>query len=75
MADDYPVRAILPRDMRPRSTPNAEINAQNRDKFLREHRGEPEPPVKDVPLRGYARGGKVAPNNRFGFATPGKYRK
>jgi hypothetical protein len=50
---------ILPRNMRPRSTPNAELNAQKREQTVRELTGEPDPPVKDVPLRGYLNGGSV----------------
>lgn len=53
------VRAVVPRNMRPRSTPNAEINAQTRDSVLREMSGEAAPEVKDVPRRGYCKGGKV----------------
>lgn len=59
MADDD-TQAVTPRNMRPRSTPNAELNAQNRDKTLRDlGAGYPAPAVKDVPLRGYKRGGVV----------------
>ena len=50
---------ILPRDMRPRSTPNAELNAQERDKFLYDYYGKEPPEVKDVPLRGYETGGPI----------------
>lgn len=62
MASDEPrpVKVQIPRNMRPRATPNAEINAQNRDQTLREMgMGYPEPPVKDVPPRGYKGGGKI----------------
>ena len=30
---------------------------------------------EDNGVEGYAKGGKVTPNNRFGFATPSKYTK
>lgn len=49
-----------PLNMRPRSTPNAEINAQNRDQVLRDMgKLPPAPPVADVPMRGYQSGGGV----------------
>jgi hypothetical protein len=56
---DFEVKSVVPRTMRPRSTPNAEINAQKRDEFLREQGLQEMPMVKDVPLRGYRRGGMV----------------
>ena len=60
MADSPEVRrARVPLNMRPRSTPNAELNAQRRDEVLREMSGEAAPEVKAVPMRGYSRGGAV----------------
>lgn len=52
-------QAVTPLNMRPRSTPNAEINAQRRDEVLRDMSGEPAPEVKAVPIRGYSKGGMV----------------
>jgi hypothetical protein len=54
-------KATTPLNMRPRSTPNAELNAQNRERVVREITGEAAPEVKDVPLRGYNKGGTVKP--------------
>lgn len=56
---DPEVKAVTPRNMRPRSTPNAEINAQHRDQVLRDMSGEAAPEVKAVPIRGYKKGGSV----------------
>ena len=52
-------QAVTPRNMRPRSTPNAEINAQTRDQVLRDMSGEAAPAVKDVPVKNFCKGGKV----------------
>lgn len=57
--DDTTPKVAIPRNMRPRATPNAEMNAQNKDSFLRQISGEPAPAVADVPLRGYSKGGMV----------------
>jgi hypothetical protein len=65
MADDDGPKVSIPRNMRPRATPNAELNAQNRDDFLRQQSGEAAPTVANVPLRGYKRGGKVAGATHF----------
>lgn len=59
MADDKvkdsEVRSVTPRNMRPRSTPNAEINAQERDKVLRDMgAGYPL-----APNQSYSQGGSV----------------
>lgn len=56
MASDGPKRIIAtPRDIRPRSTPNAEINAQERMKVLRDMgAGYPL-----APNQSYAKGGMV----------------
>ena len=64
MADDDGPKVSIPRSMRPRATPNAEMNAQNRDDFLRQQRGEAAPTVADVPLRGYQKGGRVSQDFR-----------
>jgi hypothetical protein len=60
--DDVPVATIggTPRNMRPRSTPNAEINAQKADQFRYAQGIFERPTVKDIPLRGYGKGGRVA---------------
>lgn len=63
MADKEPApkiapKPILPRSMRPRSTPNAEINAQEGDKVRREMGfGYPL-----APNQSYAKGGKIKGN-------------
>jgi hypothetical protein len=59
--DDTPATTTgTPRNMRPRASPNAEINAQRRDQSLRDMgKGYDAPTVADVPLRGYRSGGKV----------------
>ena len=60
MPPDPEVQAVTPRNMRPRGTPNAEMSAQKRDAYLNEvGKGYGAPEVKDVPLRGYAKGGAV----------------
>ena len=48
-----------PRNMRPRSSPNAEINAQKQDEMRYEDKVFERPEVKDVPLRGYEGGGAI----------------
>jgi hypothetical protein len=63
--DDTTPQVSIPRTMRPRATPNAELNAQNRDQTLRDMgMGYPAPQVKDVPLRGYQKGGRVSQDFR-----------
>lgn len=62
MASDEPrpVKVTIPRDMRPRSTPNAEINHQNIDNWRYDQGIYERPAVKDVPPRGYKKGGPVS---------------
>ena len=60
MADSPEVkRARVPLSMRPRSTPNAEINAQKRDEWRYDEGVYDRPEIKAVPMRGYSRGGAV----------------
>ena len=60
-------KVSIPITIRPRSTPNAELNAQNRERVVREITGETAPEVKDVPIRGYAKGGQVGKVGGFGL--------
>ena len=62
-------KVSVPINMRPRATPNAELNAQRRESTVREMTGESAPEVKDVPLRGYNKGGIVGPN-RLKWGSP-----
>jgi len=56
-----------PRAIRPRSTPNAEVNAQERDKVLRDlGKGFPL-----APNQSYRRGGRVDMNPKNYFASGG----
>ena len=52
-------QARIPRDMRPRSTPNAELNAQQRDQWRYDEGIYDRPVIKPLPMRGYEQGGKV----------------
>jgi hypothetical protein len=61
---------VTPRDMRPRSTPNAEINAQQRDEWRYDQKIFERPEIKDIPKRGYKRGGKVRNENPFARGGP-----
>ena len=63
MADSPEAKqARVPLSMRPRSSPNAEINAQKRDAWRYDGGVYERPEVKAVPLRGYRKGGIVGPN-------------
>jgi len=61
---DRPIRPVpitgTPMGMRPRSTANAEINAQKRDEWRYEQGVFDRPEVQDMTPRGYAKGGKVS---------------
>jgi hypothetical protein len=52
-------RARVPLNMRPRSTPNAEINAQKADEWRYDQGVYDRPEIKPVPMRGYKSGGAV----------------
>src|SRR5262245_51284313 len=66
------LKPVTPRNMRPRSTPNAEINAQQGDEFRYQQGVFQRPEVKDVPPKGYAEGGRVRDRGvpPYGAAEP-----
>ena len=59
MPPDPEVQAVTPRSMRPRSTPNAEINAQKGDEWRYQQKVFDRPDVKGASVKNFCKGGKV----------------